>query len=179
MIIQFTGTGSTGKTTVSDLLAEKYGFNAIRESAREIAKEQNVAVDTKANPEIQAAINERLFRKFIKAVNEPDMPHVFDRSFICCYAYTMAGGYATAKLLRQINALTTLSVKIVDGTFYFPPVIDFVQDDVRVKDSRDIVDSHIREYLSTKRIASYTVEKATPEERAELIMKILKGRGLL
>lgn len=179
MIIQFTGTGSTGKTTVSELLVEKYGFKTFRESAREIAEERGVLVDTKASVSTQLYINQRLFEKFVNALADPDALYVFDRSFICCYAYTMAGGYATAKLLRQINALTTLSVKIVDGTFYFPPVIDFVQDDVRVKDSRDIVDSHIREYLSTKRIASYTVEKATPEERAELIMKILKGRGLL
>lgn len=183
VLVQFTGAQGTGKTTLVNLLNRAYKSEFIGETSRKLKQASIIpSLDIEATSQTQLLINQELSLQYSEFINNPSKELAFaERSPICCKAYS--------KLLIADNA-TTYMLEATDRfiksiqmwgtnkgcaliTVYVPPVIDFVEDNVRCASSRDQVDCMVREILKSYNIPYYELKGLSVEDRVVEITSLL------
>jgi hypothetical protein len=175
MKITFTGTQGTGKSTIQDLFLLDNRFKdhkIITSITRELNFQYKIPINLESNDETQLLIFNKYLEKFLLTLD-----FVSDRGLLDVLSYT-----------RYFNYKKLVSDEIVEYQYdmyrkynksqgiivYFPILFPVVTDKYRVADEeyRKSVDNYILEILNTFHGGNFiTVEKGTPEERFNQIIK--------
>ena len=170
--IVFTGTHSTGKTT---LLKEFVGknYNIITEVVRELAK-TGIKINKDGDYLGQTIIFNKYLEKLLCADN-----FISDRCLVDVLAYTKylvdAGKVDKELYDNQLKSFIMFNETCPDVMYcYFPIEFDMVEDGVRVQDDnfRKEIDKNIM-YILNSTGTKYVTIKGTHEERVEKLNSIL------
>jgi len=172
MKIAFTGSSSTGKTTLAKLLeTKKIVQNYITTNNRELMKEYNIK-----NIDEFSKDNYVLFQKDIinnkKIIESKYNTFVTDRTYIDTIAYLLSKDCLNNTL--YLECIDNMS--IYDIVFYIPfGKIEFENDGFRSnnEDMNSLVDRYIRETLDKANIKYYTVNEISIDDRLSYILKII------
>lgn len=164
LFIQFTGTQSTGKTTLADAIQKNFSllgikFLRISEISRSLQQSGVIKqIDTDASLVTQMVLNAELLLKYLEAItlNPVKTLILADRSPICClgYARNLLTGFQDTVFRDYVINFTQRFVdwsrryQLNLRTVYFPPVIPFHSDGIRKFDSREQIDNEIQNILN-------------------------------
>ncbi len=163
LLIQFTGTQNTGKSTLVDTFLKKYRGEKIGEISR-VMHGRNIVSDIDINASLldQIILNSELMYQYYDKINnaEENSLIIAERSPFCCLGYfdnlscdiaSEMKEYVHDYLNRFIYS-TLNSNKITLVTIYIPidENIKFEEDGIRRKDSQYKVDLTIRKYVLGK-----------------------------
>lgn len=162
--IAFTGTHSTGKTTLCDALSEEFGISKITNITRDTPK---FLRGTKTGQEL-------VLTNYLFKVPRLEGDYIIDRTLMDIIAYsrdakldwsdTMVHGLM--KFYRDSDFYPT-------HIFYLPIEFDLVQDGERPgNDNRANVDMHIQELLNY--VPTYYTITGSVEERLEKIRHVIR-----
>ena len=182
LVVLFTGTHSTGKTTALHKVSEKLSAkHLIIAGGSRPLKEMGIInnTDAKADATDQMLINAELLMKYYEISTSDIELFIAERSPVCVFSY--------AKMLKDIpEYVLKFNERFLRSTFgrddieiltiYFPPNIPFVEDDVRVSSSRKAVDDNIKEILREYNIDYYTLDATDLDERVEVICSLINMR---
>lgn len=173
LFIQFTGAQSTGKTTLINSLLESeilrfYKIHPIQEVSRTLlSKKQINFLDVNAEDFDQLKISANLLLEYYSSNFIQKDIIISERSPICNLAYTR-------HLKNPSNYIIEFAEKVVLSldkrikTFYFPPSIAYQDDNVRNKDSRNIIDEEIQNIIKEYNIPVINVPNEL-NERIKLL----------
>ena len=188
LLVQFTGAQSTGKTTLAHRLSKYYGRQGrtvgyIGEASRRLKEAKLIeGVDIAASIRDQIMINGELLLQYYVEIGNSNELVIAERTPICCMAYarelipeeqdSTEYNYMreqTLRFLRRSLELERDGSKVL--TFYCPLNIPFVEDSVRNRESRKVVDKRILEVLEQFGVESITIPPGTEEERFEYVLR--------
>lgn len=166
MKIAFTGTHSTGKTTILNKIDSK--FEKISEYARKL-KEEGFPLNKKTTQEGQLIL-------FNKSLNDLFLKKSFicDRCLIDYAVYTLLSEKKIENYVTDyMEGCIQKYMKMYDKVIYFPIIqeISLSQDGIRDSDLkyREKVDFYITSYLKSYKVNFHTLESMTIEDRIEEI----------
>lgn len=172
--IVFTGTHSTGKTTLLKEFADK-GYKIITEVVRELAK-TGVKINKDGDYDGQTIIFNKYQEKLLLEDN-----FISDRCLVDVLAYTkylVDEGKVDKELYNsQLMSFILFNKMRPDIVYcYFPIEFDMVEDGVRVQDDdfRKAIDSNIL-YILNSTGTKYMTIKGTHEERVDKLNSILNS----
>jgi nicotinamide riboside kinase len=165
----FTGTQSTGKSTILQYYKEK-GVNVVTEVVRNLSKTKGVKVNELGDEEGQKIIFET-YKDILSNTNN----YISDRSMIDVAAYTQylvcKGAIHPSILWEQLAELDDFVNDNPDAVFfYFPIEFPVVDDGFRSLDEefRKNIDNNIKNILDSRGIP-YIEVRGTVDERINLI----------
>lgn len=181
MKIAFTGSHSTGKTTLLGEIAKKTNLKIyhIAEIARNIIKRgfplsQDATVDSYIN-----YVNEQLKAEFVAMESKYDLL-ISDRTILDAVAYSkvnkkLSRPFIPDYLIEMLERVWLLEKNFYDIYIYFPVEFPMVCDGVRPEDVQYQIDvgEQIKELLEFHRINYITICGST-EERYNSFLKIIK-----
>lgn len=179
LFIQLTGAQSTGKTTLLNKVSENLNlpkwipFITISEISRSVHRSLG-KVDVNANDYTQMCLNAELLlrRKVILDNNRYNSVIIADRSPICCLSYARHLENPSSYMLDFTESLVKCSRDNII-TLYLPPLIPFVSDEIRNKDSRYTIDLEVRNILSEFDYNYQTLNSADLQIRVDAVKKII------
>lgn len=178
LLIQFTGAQSVGKTTLVNYLLEQYpGAVKIGEVTRNLKQWGAIdKADILASSDGQMRINAELLLQYTKAINDQPEMVIAERTPICCLAYAAHIDQVDKHTLdytsRMIQTLYHIKDYIVI-TIYIPPTIPFVEDSIRNKESRVLIDNTIKSILQDFSIEHIVMQASDLELRKQALHAII------
>lgn len=174
--IVFTGTHSTGKSTLVNALQPLLNDDSyvITGVSRFINKHYKLPVNEKSTRETQYKIEE--VYDFLEKFHE-DKIRLADRSIIDRYAYSK---YNNLQLDDYFKTMIPAKLSLYTHIFYIPPEIQLVDDSFRSLDTdyRLAIDALIKNKLDEYNIP-YCIVHGSVEERVNQVMDVLDiKRGL-
>lgn len=173
MFIVFTGTHSTGKTTMLDKLKEVYtplGFN-FHNSVTRYAESKGIKINKDVSDYGQLSMI-KIYEEYEKD-NLLSGNNIMDRCLIDTLGYSQyfySKGLITKDTVDYINNAMIERLKMYDIVFYFPVEFNNVLDGTRVDDDefRLSVDYNIQEILKINNI-NYIIVNGSIEERLRIM----------
>ncbi len=177
-LLLFTGTHSTGKTSTLNALTEvlRIKHDKLLGGSR-VLKELGIIkeTDAKADTVDQMLINAEMALKMYETVTTDSELVISERSPVDVLAY--ASMLSIPKYVIEYNnrlLRTTINRTDVNIIFiYFPMNIPYVADEVRVAESRDIIDSNIMNIMNIYGIKYYTLKMLSIQDRVREILKLI------
>ncbi len=174
----FTGTHSTGKTTILDALGESdlyTGYKFHRSLTRDKVDGKQRKVNFEVTDESQRRLLEDAWQ--YRQDNVIDSNSFHDRCIIDTYAYTLyfhSLGLVSEKTVQYAEWIVNELKDAYAHIFYFKTEFDLVEDGVRVQDDdyRAEVEKYIEMILDTYNF-KYTRITGTVEERLKQIEGVL------
>jgi len=150
----------------------------ISEFVRDLIRKKVIddKIDVESNEYNQIVITSQLMNLFWKGINSESCVVLSERTPICTTAYTLS--IKSSSFLKSLNIefiknlFNTPGIKIL--LFYFPPIIPYVQDDIRKEKGRLLVDKKIRKILKDFNIPFIEVKTTDIKERVNLIISHIK-----
>ena len=167
--IALVGASSTGKTTVFELLKNKFPkYEFINESTRKVA-EYGFPINENGTSETQLAISSFHLEALLKPYNL-----ILDRCYLDLIVYSHYMENLDLKVLKYIED-TWNRVKSEYNYIYFPIEFESVDDGVRStnEDWRKKIDSSFQDFLEGIRKPYLTVT-GSPMQRLEQILDFIK-----
>ena len=190
LIVLFTGSGSTGKTTLLNKFKSDFeyvGMNCsfITGFVRDLIKQGIIGeVDINASNHNQVVITSELMCQFWEKLQDSNSLVISERCPIDTLAYSRNRKDSTEyvnKLNERFltNVFNYKDVKFL--VFYFPPILPFEEDNIRNKEGQRVVDEEIKRILEEFKIDYIPVDISEFEERYFFILKTIKEKfsGLL
>lgn len=187
MIISFTGTQSTGKTTLLNLIRDKnYDFNYVDEVTRRIKREYNLPINEGGGDITQSMIMAdhiaNVYRK-----GDHDVT-VLDRCAVDGVVYTQwlyNNGQVEKATLDHAKLIFEMLIEEYDAIFITSPVdVELVDDGERStniefrEDIQSLFDIYIGHLMVDNKDENVFVVAGTVEERMNYIQKVLAKKGL-
>lgn len=181
LLIQFTGSQGTGKTTLVDAFLRKYEGQKIGEITR-IFKAENLisGSDVYASYIDQMMLNTELLYQYFDKIGkaEKDSLIIAERSPICCWGYfENLQTPMTMKVIQYIEIFLRKFIESLENrndidvlTIYVPlhSSIPFKEDGFRLEESRKDVDTSIFEFFDTEvKGNKFCLNEALLENRIE------------
>lgn len=174
----FTGTHSTGKTTVLEALQSNETYNNYKfykSITRKVGDKEKL--NTKCDSESQQKIIAETV-KYYDGIKADNTNSIEDRCFIDTFAYTLYfhdKGLINEKTLSNCITAFLDNLEFHDHIFYFKTEFENVLDGVRIddKDYRVQVENNIEDILERYEI-DYTIISGTVEERVQQINEVIK-----
>lgn len=182
IVVFFTGSGSTGKTTlfteVSNLLSRSnVSYSTCTEVVRDLYKSGVIKdADVTAKDKSQILISAEMFLRFEEEFLK-DVPIIIsDRSPIDTLAYSRnkedSLEYCNKYNERYLKVIFNTS-DIIFLTFYFPPIIPFEKDYIRVEEGQRIIDKEIINILSEFKIPYKSLDMVDLKERIKFVTNLI------
>ncbi len=178
----FIGAHSTGKTTMANYVAKKYGIPMLTEVARSILAERELSMDTlRHDLETVDSFQRDIFFRQVKAEEGKDS-FVSDRSFD-----NLAYAAQHARILRSVLE-TPEAVAYVDGLrredvviFFVRPVRSTMREDgVReevVWDELNRIDGMVKFMLEMWGLRYYQISTGSMQERARFVDAVISNHA--
>jgi len=168
--IALVGAGSTGKTTVFNLLkSELSGYSFVNESTRTVA-EYGFKINEEGGDTTQLAVSSFHLKSLLRLQNT-----VYDRSYMDLVVYTSLLSKVSKETFYFIDNIYQEVKNSYTHYIYFPIEFDAVQDGVRSIDEmwRQEVDRKF--YLNLKELEQpYLIVTGSPEERVKQVLNFIK-----
>ena len=178
--ILFTGSTSTGKTTLLKCLQEHFiqkdvPVSVITEFVRELKSRGVINCnDIEGNDYTQNIITSEQMLQYFEKIYDENNILIAERTPIDILAYCRnsdVSDYTKECAERYLKAL--FSCKDVNFfIFYFPLVIPYEEDSVRIKEGYKIIDSEILNILCEYNISYIDMCEGSVEERKQYVLKI-------
>lgn len=179
MKVFFSGAHSTGKSTLTRFVSEKYNLPILVESARSVLAEKELQLDSlrsdiKLVNEYQKAV---YFRQL--EVEKGKDKFVSDRSLLDCLAYCCSHSFVFNELLNKKETKKYVKMLKNNDVFIFfirPSKVTMKEDGVRESLNWDEIvriDAMIKLMLQMFKVPYFDIHAETMQERANLILNIL------
>ena len=181
IVILFTGSTSTGKTTLLKALQEYYNDTSISvmtEVVRELKQKKIIdKADVGVDSYTQLIITSEAMRQYFEKLNDNNSLLISERSPIDVLAFTRHSNcsYFVKNLAQSLIHLVYNYKKTTFITFYFPPTLKFEQDDIRIEEGRDPIDKEILSILEEFHIPYITMIDGSVEERKQFVLRNLEN----
>jgi len=180
MRIYFTGSHSTGKTTLAKYVSDKYGISFIPEVARMVLSEQELQIDNiRRNLEMINKYQQEVFSKQIKEENKYGDNFVSDRCALDVLAYAAQHTSILPTLLKSQDLKDYIEKLFQKGSRIFfvrPCKSTLVQDGVRELINWEgviTIDAQIKYILESFGLSYFPIHTDNIQERIRLIDSIL------
>jgi nicotinamide riboside kinase len=181
-IVTFTGSVSTGKTTLLHLLkgyvaSNHYKVSVITEFVRELKEAgviKNNDIDGDNNTQVMITCEQML--QYFERLFDDSQVVIAERTPIDILAYSRHSNCSESIIEsaeRYLRAFLNMKNSHNLFIFYLPPVIPFESDNVRVEEGREIIDKEILNILSEFNIKHFKVTENDLHDRFEFIRNIL------
>lgn len=163
--IAFTGTHSTGKTTLCNALSEELDITNVINLTRDVPKDMR---GTKEGQEL-------ILTNYLYRIPRLDSHYVVDRSILDIIAYSLTANIGwSSSMVGGLMEFYKHSNFYPTHLFYLPIEFELVQDGERPDEkSRITVDSYIQELMGYNLPNMHTIT-GTVEERLSKINEILR-----
>lgn len=187
-LIQLTGAQGTGKTTILKALREKYSDKVffIGEATRNLTAARVIDKrDVNASLVEQLIINAELELQYLEGLASSHNIIFAERTPICCLAYSraivqLAYNEDRYKYVEEATVRFLKSICFSDFldacTLYVPPLIPFVEDNFRFRESQYIIDKHIAMILKDFNISYFPIFSNAIEDRICYVDALIKNR---
>jgi len=168
--VALVGASSTGKTTVFELLKNKFPkYEFVNESTRSVA-EYGFPINEQGTSETQLAISSFHLEALLKPYNL-----ILDRCYLDLVVYSHFMENIDPKVLRYIDDTWNRVKSEYTHYIYFPIEFDSVDDGVRSvnEDWRTKVDGLFQDYLEELNKPYLTIT-GSPMQRVEQILKFIE-----
>lgn len=166
-VVLFTGTVSTGKTTMLKALDNYFSglvsVSIISEVIRDLIKKGILGkVDVGADNDNQIIITASLMFQFFEKLHDDKLILIAERSPIDTLAYSRHRRSSfhyinelNEQFLKTLFAFDKSEYNII--CFYFPPILPFEEDNIRNKEGQKIIDNEIQKILKEFNINYITI----------------------
>ncbi len=173
MFIVFTGTHSTGKTTILDELKKIYPDFKYHNSVTRYAESKGIKINKEVSDSGQQSMMD-IYELYEKS-NLLSGNNIMDRCLIDTLGYSMyfySKGLVSYSTLQRVKEMLILRLTKYSKVFYFPIEFDNILDGTRVDDEefRKTVDKNIRDILKINNI-DYIIVQGSIEDRLNIIIK--------
>lgn len=181
MKIVFTGTGSTGKSTLLKRLQADPKFNDgtinFVDSITEEAKDKGYLINEEGTEETQIAI-----ANIHKRILDENENFVASRCILDCYCYTWylySKGRVTLPCVFEVRQMLEDLFSRYDVVFYLEPEFKSVANNIRSTDTKFIQDvADVFKRTIPEKHLEVVPLRGTVDERMEKIYKVLEEKGL-
>lgn len=179
MRIYYSGSHSSGKSTLARYTSEKYNLPFLPEAARAVLAEKELSLDTlRSNLDVVDVYQNEVF---LRQISEETKHNTFvsDRSIIDCIAYSGAHSRILPSLIASSMFKEALSVLKQSDTIVFfvrPSKATLRDDGVREKVEWDHVvsiDAQVKLLLEMFEIRYFQINTDSMSERATLINAVI------